>query len=632
MSVDVEAVTLSAFAAGMELEPDIAVSEWADSFRILSPTASAEPGKWRTSRTPYLREVMDALSANSPVQRVVIMAGAQTGKTECGNNWIGYVIHHAPAPMMMVQPTVEMAMRASKQRIAPMIEATDVLRDRVKPSGTRNSGNTLAFKEFDGGILAMTGANSASGLRMLPIRFLFMDEVDAYPGDLDGEGDPVALAENRTVTFTRRKVLMTSTPTTKGLSRIEQEFLLSDQRRYFVPCPHCGAWDFLRWERIRWEEGRPETAALKCSSADPGVEACGALIEERFKSWMLERGEWRATAQGDGKTRGYHIPSLLSPAGWKSWAECAFQFVAAKDNPAALKTWVNTVLGETWEERGESLEAKDLAARLEKYPADVPEGVGVLTAAVDVQGDRLEVLVKGWGAGEESWVVAFTQIHGDPSRDFMGLESVWRQLDLFLGMGFKHQSGRMVWPERVVVDSGGANAEQVYRYCKARQARGFFPIKGGSLTGRPLVERPSTTNRYRIPLFVLCVDTGKDLVSGRLRIPSPGPGYIHLPDGIVDQEFMEQLTAEKAIRRYDRKRGTIREWVKVRERNEAFDLEVYSLAALHIAGQPFIRSLALRAEQWNRPPEGGSAPATPAPAAGPRTGGGRRPGSWVNRW
>jgi phage terminase large subunit GpA-like protein len=536
---------------------------------------------------------MDCLSPSHPAERVVVMSGAQIGKTECGNNWIGYVIHHSPGPMLMVQPTVEVAKRVSKQRIAPMIDATPVLRSRVAESRARDSGNTVQVKEFDGGLLIITGANSGAGLRSMPIRFLFMDEVDEYPGDVDGQGDPVALAEKRTATFPRRKVFLTSTPTLKGLSRIEREYLGSDQRRYYLQCPLCGCAEYLSWRdpahhRIEWDEGRPETAHMVCAG-------CGERVEERHKTEMLEHGMWRATAISEEHTAGFHLSALYSPLGWKSWARCAREFLSAKEDPFRLKTWVNTVLGETWEERGDSINAHDLSLRRERYPAEVPTGVGELVAAVDVQGDRLEAVVKGFGAGEESWLIAFTQIHGDPAR-----ESVWHELDQFLSQEFTHESGRKPRIGTTVVDSGGAHTEQVYRYARARLDRRVFPVKGGSIAGRPLVERPSVHNRYRVPLFVLCVDTGKDIVLSRLRVSAPGPGYVHLPEW-ADEEYLAQLTAEKAIRKYAKGRGAVREWVKLRERNEALDLEVYALAALYISGPVVLRSLAERAAALARP-------------------------------
>jgi len=626
VSATVADLCAAAFGESLAPEPLLTVSSWADEFRLLSSTASSEPGRWRTARTPYLRDIMDCLSPSHPAERVVVMSGAQIGKTECGNNWIGYVIHRSPGPMLMVQPTVEIAKRVSKQRIAPMIAATPVLRERVAESRSRDSGNTVQVKEFEGGLLIITGANSGAGLRSMPIRFLFMDEVDEYPGDVDGQGDPVALAEKRTATFARRKVFLTSTPTIKGLSRIEREYLESDQRRFFLGCPECGHPDYLVWRdvghhRIEWEEGSPKTAHMVCSG-------CGTRIDERYKTEMLEAGEWRPTAQGDGHTVGFHLSALYSPLGWKSWAQCASEFVRVKEDPFRLKTWVNTVLGETWEERGDSVEAGSLMARLEKFPAEVPTGVGVLVAAVDVQGDRLEAVVKGYGAGEESWLVAFTQLHGDPAR-----ESVWHDLDRFLAQSFEHESGQKLKVECAVVDSGGAHTEHVYRYCKARQGRRVFPVKGGTIAGRPLVERPSTHNRYRVKLFVLCVDTGKDSVFSRLRIPAAGPGYLHLPDW-VDEEYLAQLTAEKAIRKYVKGRGAVREWVKLRERNEALDLEVYALAALHILGPTFVRGLGERAAQFARPVAEAATQTEEQPRPVMRRPGGwipRRTG-WVNGW
>lgn len=613
-------------AAGLRREPELTVTEWADEHRMLSLAGSAEPGRWRTPRTPYLAKIMDCLSPSHPAQRVVVMAGAQVGKTECGNNWIGYVIHHSPGPMLMVQPTVELAKRVSKQRIAPMIEATPALRERVAEARSRDSGNTVQVKEFEGGLLIITGANSSAGLRSMPIRFLFMDEVDEYPGDVDGQGDPVALAEKRTSTFPRRKILLTSTPTIKGLSRIEREYLASDQQRYFVPCARCGRLDYLTWgqpehHRIEWDEGQPETARMCCP--------CGGVTLEHEKVEVMEGGEWRATAAGDRRTVGFHLSAIYSTVGL-SWAECAREFLEAKEEPLRLKTWVNTVLGETWEERGTSIEPESLASRLDRYEAEVPHGVGVLVAGVDVQADRLEAQVKGYGAGEESWLIAHTQVHGDPGR-----QATWLELDRFLRQPWAHASGRRIGVECTAVDSQ-FHSEEVYRFCKARLSRRVFAVRGGTMRGVELVGRPSTNNRYGTPLFTLCTDTAKDVIYSRLAIRSPGPGYVHLPDW-VDQEYLEQLTAEKAVRKWYKHKGTLRDWVKVRERNEALDLEVYCLAALYILGQPFVRDLGRAAETLSRAPDGPRR--TPLPESSPTL---REPGaaarlrkrrrSWIDSW
>ena len=282
-SFDGAAEILQAWRDGMAPEPALLVSDWADKHRMLGSLGSAEPGPWRTNRTPYLRDVMDALSPAHPARRVVFMKGAQVGGTECGNNWIGYVIHHAPGPMLAVQPTTELAKRFSDQRIDPLVEETPAIRQRVAPARSRDSGNRQLSKEFPGGQLVMTGANSAVGLRSMSARFLFLDEVDAYPGDVEGEGDPVALAEARARTFGwRRKTLLVSTPTISGLSRIEREYLASDQRRFFVPCPHCATMQWLRFERLVWEKGEPDSARYLC-------EACDGAIGEQHKTAMLDR-------------------------------------------------------------------------------------------------------------------------------------------------------------------------------------------------------------------------------------------------------------------------------------------------------------------------------------------------------
>ena len=301
---------LRAWGGGLKPDPLLTVSEWADRYRMLSSRAAAEPGRYRTKRTPYMKDIMDALSPGHPAQRIVFMKAAQVGATEAGNCFLGFIIHQAPGPALAVQPTVELAKRNSRQRIDPLIEESPALRDKVKPARSRDAGNTMLSKEFAGGILIMTGANSAVGLRSTPARYIFLDEVDAYPASADEEGDPVSLAEARSLTFAhRRKVFLASTPTIRGLSRIEREYEASDQRRYFVACPHCGHRQWLKFERLRWEKGKPETAAYAC-------EGCDAAIAEHHKTAMLEAGEWRPTAtSADPSTIGFHLSALYSPVG-----------------------------------------------------------------------------------------------------------------------------------------------------------------------------------------------------------------------------------------------------------------------------------------------------------------------------
>jgi len=378
---------LRAWRRGLRPDPDLTVSSWADAHRWLSSRASAEPGRYRTARTPYLREIMDALSPGHPAQRISFMKAAQVGATEAGNNWIGFVIHHAPGPMLAVLPTVEMAKRTSRGRIDPLIADSAALKERVQPARSRDAGNLMLSKEFPGGILVLTGANSATGLRSMPARYLFLDEVDAYPASADEEGDPVSLAEARSLTFAhRRKALLISTPTIRGLSRIEREFEASDQRRYHVPCPQCGHVQWLRFERLRWENGQPDTAEYYC-------EGCDAPIAEHHNTAMLAAGDWRATAETEEPhTVGYHLSALYSPIGWLSWARMARAWEAAQGNDEAMRAFRNTILGETWFETGEAPDWQRLAERREDWKAGtVPAGGLFLTAGADVQKDRIEI-------------------------------------------------------------------------------------------------------------------------------------------------------------------------------------------------------------------------------------------------
>jgi phage terminase large subunit GpA-like protein len=588
---------LPSLYAGWLPEPRISVSDWADAERRIGTKAGRAASRWSTATTPYLREIMDALGPRSPYRIVVFEKGSQIGGTEAGNNWLGFLMSRSPCPILVLRPTVDEARRFSRQRLVPMIDETPELAGLVQPARSREGGNTLLMKEFPGGVLFLVGSNSATGVKSMPILCLFCDEVDEYPGDVDGQGDPISLAEKRMAgpTFGRRKEFLVGTPTIKHVSRIEAEYKKTDQRRYYVPCPFCGNYDWIRWENIRYQldenhELIPKSVALACVS-------CGTLIEERYKLEMLPAGEWRATADGPSDRIGFHLSSLYSPFGWFPWTAAVKEWLEAQSDPMKLKAFVNTVLGDTWEERGDTVEPETLLARTEQYPAAVPVGVGVLVASVDVQDDRLECLVKGYGAGEESWLIDYAILHGDPAT-----EALWLDLDAFLLGTYKHASGRNVPISCTAVDTGGHFTEQVYRFCKARIRRRVFAIKGGSKKGEPVVGRPSVNNAYRVKLFVLCVDTAKGAIYARLKIGEPGPGYIHFPVAdFIDDEYFAQLTAEKAVRKWVKNRGVVRHWIKIRARNEALDLEVYALAALYILGQTFVKSLPERAAALARP-------------------------------
>ena len=587
---------LRAWRDGLTPDPDLTVSAWADRHRILSPRGANEAGPWRTSRTPYLRELMDALSPRHPAQRVVFMKGSQLGASESGCNWIGYVIHHAPGPMLAVQPSVELAKRFSQQRIDPLIGESPVLREKVAPARSRDSGNTVLSKEFPGGILVMTGANSAVGLRSMPVRYLFLDEVDAYPPSADDEGDPVALAEARTRTFSwRRKVFLASTPTIKGLSRIEREYEASDQRRFFVPCPHCSEEQHLTFERLRWQKGKPETAAYIC-------EGCERPIAEHHKTQMLAEGEWRPTATPvDPLSIGFHLSSLYSPVGWLSWARIAREWEACQTSDEAKRSFINTVLGETWAETGEAPDWQRLYERREDFRRGaVPEGGLFLTAGADVQKDRIEVSIWAWGRGLESWLIDHIVIPGSSPGTGFGPEraEAWTTLTELLGETWRHPSGAVLGLAKLAIDAG-YESPAVYAWVRRMGIGQVVAVKGvdgfnraAPVVGPTYVDATEGGRRIRrgARLWTVAAATFKSETYRFLRLSAPiddgaawPAGYIHLPRGI-EAEWIRQLVAEQLITVKTRRGFTRLEWQKLRERNEALDCRVYARAAAWIAG------------------------------------------------
>ncbi len=581
-----------AWRDGLLPDPALTVSEWADRHRVLSPRASAEPGRYRTDRTPYMRAIIDALSPMHPARRIVVMKSAQVGFTEGGNNWIGYVIHHAPGPMLAVQPTVELAKRFSRQRIEPLIAESPALRERVKPARSRDAGNTVLSKEFPAGLLVITGANSAVGLRSMPARYLFLDEVDAYPPSADEEGDPVALAEARTRTFSwRSKILLGSTPTIHGLSRIEREYEASDQRRNFVPCPHCGEMQWLKFERLRWDKGKPETAHYECAS-------CDGRIEEHHKTAMLEAGEWRSTAEPqDPGTIGFHISALYSPVGWLSWENIARLWETATTDEAK-RSFKNSVLGETWVETGEAPDWQRLYERRESWQfGTVPSGGLFLTAGADVQKDRIEVDIWAWGRGLESWLVDHIVIEGGPEK-----AATWDDLAGLLDRTWPHAHGSRIGIAKLAIDTG-YEAPAVYAWARRVGHAQVAPIKGveGFNRAAPVigpthvdVTEGGKKLRRGARLWTIAVATFKSETYRFLRLATPTDeefaagarfpaGYIHLQRG-AEAEWVKQLVAEQLVTVKTKRGFTRLEWQKLRERNEALDCRVYARAAAWIAG------------------------------------------------
>jgi phage terminase large subunit GpA-like protein len=564
---EARAFTDAAWRNGLRPEPQMLVSEWADAYRRL-PSTSAEPGRWRTARTPYLREIMDALSVSSPIERVAIIKGAQTGGTEAGLNFLGYIICNSPGLAMLVMPSVDMVRRNTRTRIDPYFDIVPEIAQRVVPAKSREPGNTATHKKFIGGELVMTGANAAASLRSTPARFLVLDEIDAFPLDVEGEGDPIALAIQRTVTYRgRRKILMISTPTIKNFSRIEAAYLESDQRRYFVPCLHCGELFVINWATIHWEKGQPETAGCVC----PG---CGGFHSERNKPAMLKGGEWQATAPGDGRTAGFHLPALLSP--FETWAEIAREHTLVSADPSRLKSWVNTKLGETWEEAAaQDVDIKALTNRAENWAGALPEGVAAITAGIDTQDGWLAVELVGWGVGEESWSLDWIRLYGDPTSP-----ELWAELEKILARKWQHPRAGQLPIAAACIDSGGHFTARVLDFTTPRHSQRVYAIKGASRPGLAAwPHRPSVSKHGKKPMYLIGVDTLKEIVFARLAKPEAGAGYVHIPQGRESAWFGE-MTAEKPYTKYSKGRA-IREWRKKSgDRNEAFDCRVYAAAAL----------------------------------------------------
>jgi phage terminase large subunit GpA-like protein len=599
------------FAAGLRaaIAPLLSVSEWADRFRVLSKAAAAEPGRWSTSRTPYLREIMDCLSPSNPVQEVVFMKSAQIGGTECGNNWIGSIIHQGLGPTMMVLPTSQAAKKASKTRIAPMIADTPVLRGRVREAKSRDSGNTTLLKEFDGGVLYFAGANSATDLKSSAAGNLFMDEIEEYPTDVDDQGDPEELATVRASTFARQKRFKVSTPTITG-GRIDVAYRASDQRRYYVPCPHCEHMQTLRFERLKWETTKrweltrhDDGQVVEVAADTPGAierdtgeltdvwyecEGCDQPIHEHYKTRMLNGGRWIAHNPGPDRAAGFHINTLYSPIGWYGWRRLVLEWLRAQrdTSKAALKTFTNTKLGEPYDEPGETIDEHWLKRRIEpgwRVGEAVPAGALVLAAGVDVQHNRLEARVWGYGRDAETWLVDVHVLHGPVATD-----EPWKALERLLDRTWPHALGGKLRVEQMAIDASDGQTTHFVRQFVRKWAHSnrVIAVKGQPIAGKPLLGKPTDQElnwrgrviKRAVQLWPMGSDTGKAAFYARLRIEEPGPGYVHLPAGLADEEFA-QMTAEKLITRYVRGHA-VREWhLPSGRRNEALDCRVMADAA-----------------------------------------------------
>lgn len=578
-----------AYCRGLTPDPELWVDEWADEYmRIPRDTGAAEPGKYRTARTPYAREPMRCLSPAHPCKRVVTKVASQLMKTQIALNWIGALIHMAPSNILTLLPSLGLAKRVSS-RIGKTIEATPELKARVAANRSRDARNTMDTKEFEGGTLYATTAGSAANLSELSARYIYGDEVDRWDVDVDQEGDGIKLAEARGSTFGRNaKFYFSSSPLIKGASRIDDLFMMGDQRHYYVPCPTCGHMQVLKWERLLYSADF-STVHYQCEETE-----CDVLIDEHHKAEMLAKGEWRAHAQGDGETVSFHLNALYAPLGWHSWTMLAREFEGAKraqdrGDLEPMQVFYNTRLAEVWDSAVEQTKAEVLQARAmqEDYVlGTLPVGALALTASVDVQANRLELMVMAWGTGMERWVVDHQVIPGDPAD-----ERTWSLLDERLKVRYRHPCGVSLGILATGIDSGGHHTHEVYQFARVRRWRNVFALKGASKPGRPVIaQRPSQvdvtwkgqTERNGAELWIVGTDTAKDWIYNRYTFEK-GPGALHFAKDLPD-EFFQQCVAERKVARYVKGYKRI-EWVKGKaDRNEALDLMVYNLAMANFLG------------------------------------------------
>ena len=561
------------FLAGLTPPPEMTISQWAEENRILSGSASSEPGRWSNARTPYLVEIMDELSPQSAATDVAFMKGAQIGGTEVLINTALYYIKHCPSPIGQFQTTEQTAKRFIKQREIPAFSAMG-LNDIF-------SGDEMYLKEFPGGALITGWSNSPSNLRSMPIRIALCDEISEWAKDCGGQGDACDLVKKRTANFPRKKRFWNSTPGIEGECRITEKFEAGDRRYYNVPCPHCGQLHKWQWANMVWDHDESgnalvKTARMKCPH-------CGGEYGEHYKTELMAAGVW-VPENENGAYPSFHLSALYSPLGWFSWADAVTEFIEAQGDINKLKAFTNNVLGEPWSvDSGQQLDQYGLKARCENYDAEVPEGVVILTCGVDTQDDRLECEIVGWGAGLQSWGIHKKVFIGDPSQ-----QAVWDALDSQLMSSYRNAAGEHLYIAATLIDSGGHHTQDVYKFTGAREGRNIFACVGKAGPGRPIVSRPKRTDKSRkqdATLVNVGVDTAKDQLFNWLpQEDRTANGYCHFPiSDEYDDEHFAQLTSEKRVTKWVRG-SKVWSYKKIRNRNEALDIRNYAYGALRLSG------------------------------------------------
>lgn len=570
---------------GLKPLPKTSVSQWADNYRMLSSGISAEPGKWKTSRAPYQKDIMNAFTEPG-IHRVVVKSSSQIGKSDMMNNVIGRFAHLDPCAIMMIQPTIDMAQDYSKTRIAPMIKDTKVLNNLFYDVKSRDANNTILSKVFPGGRLIMCGANSPAGLASRPIRILLADEVDRFPDSAGTEGDPVDLAAKRMTTFWNSCMGLFSTPTNEGSSRIDEEYLAGTQEEWQHKCPNCGEYHLLRhidmtvdYKEIKTPSGKKTVIVNDVKWRCPH---CGfSFSEKEMKQTPQKYVSRNADALKNG-IRSFFVNGFTSP--WMTWTRIMREWLEAKGDPEREKVIMNTVFGESYKQKGAFEDEQIFLRRRESYGAELPDGVLLLTAAIDTQDNRLEYEVVGWGKEEECWGIRKGIVLGAPNQ-----ARTWKEIDNILDKTYHFADGKGLKVVRTFIDSGGHYTSDVYNYCQKNFHKQRFAIKGRGGPGIPLIYKIAKANNAKAPLILLGVDDGKQQIMDRLSIDSPGPLYFHFPQdegikelsnrGYDDLYFKGIISEHKKV--YKRN-GVLREvWETTKNvRNEPLDLRNYNLACM----------------------------------------------------
>lgn len=572
----------------------LTVSEWADKYRVLSPESSAEAGRWRTKRTPYLKEPMDAFTDPS-VSKIVIVASSQVGKSELEANIISYIIDQDPGSILYIHPSLEDAKRFSTQRVAPMIRDCRKLRSKVHEAKSRDSKNTMLQKTFPGGVLTLAGSNAPAGLASIPARYIIGDELDRWSKSAGTEGDPLSLAEARQTTFYNAKSVYVSTPTIKGQSLIAREYDLGTMERWCTQCPACKEYSEITFDRLSFDFEKYETdkeVHYDIKSIEYVCPHCGSLHDEA--TMRKQPAKWIAQSPKPKKkgVRSFWITAFCSP--WVSWEKIVHDFLTKRHDPALFQVFYNTVLGKLWENRGDVIDEDTALSRLEDYglnedgtPIEVPDGVVVLTMGVDTQDDRLEYEIRGWGHYNESWGIQRGVIMGRPDR-----EETWQALDDLIERTWYTKDRKYGFTVAfTAIDSGGHFTQEVYEQCRRRRARRVFPIKGQGGEGIPFTKVPSKVDvrartGAKVELYSLGVDSGKATIMKNLEVQESGPGYCHFPKGFdkgYNRDYFSGLLSERPVS-ITTKGVTKMQWKKISEhaRNEPLDCFVYALAGFKI--------------------------------------------------